>query len=173
MRDDLFVCVHEQFITDTAKYADIVLPATTFLEHDDMYRAGGHSYFQVTRKVIEPYAESRENHYVVCELARRLGAEHRGFTLSAWELIDESLRMSGYPAIGPDGIIGKGNMHLQTLTALDYVKRTVEAAGAKWSDVVHMTFYFTDRDKWHREAIPARVEFFAKHSPDGELPCIT
>ena len=84
-----------------------------------------------------------------------------------------TLRMSGYPAIGPDGIIGKGNMHLQTLTALDYVKRTVEAAGAKWSDVVHMTFYFTDRDKWHREAIPARVEFFAKHSPDGELPCIT
>lgn len=97
MREDLFVCVHEQFITDTAKYADIVLPATTFLEHDDMYRAGGHSYFQVTRKVIEPYAESRENHYVVCELARRLGAEHRGFTLSAWELIDESLRLSGYP----------------------------------------------------------------------------
>ena len=42
-----------------------------------------------------------------------------------------TLRMSGYPAIGPDGIIGKGNMHLQTLTALDYVKRTVEAAGAK------------------------------------------
>lgn len=84
-----------------------------------------------------------------------------------------TLRMSGYPAIGPDGIIGKGNMHLQTLTALDYVKRTVEAAGAKWSDIVHMTFYFTDRDKWHREAIPARVEFFAKHSPDGELPCIT
>ena len=84
-----------------------------------------------------------------------------------------TLRMSGYPAIGPDGIIGKGNMHLQTLTALDYVTRTVEAAGAKWSDVVHMTFYFTDRDKWHREAIPARVEFFAKHSPDGELPCIT
>ena len=84
-----------------------------------------------------------------------------------------TLRMSGYPAIGPDGIIGKGNMHLQTLTALDYVKRTVEAAGAKWSDIVHMTFFFTDREKWHREAIPARVEFFGKHSPDGELPCIT
>ena len=78
-RDDLFVCVHEQFMTDTARLADIVLPATTFLEHDDMYRAGGHSFFQVTRKVIEPYAQARENHYVICELAKRLGAKHRGF----------------------------------------------------------------------------------------------
>jgi anaerobic selenocysteine-containing dehydrogenase len=97
MRDDLFVCVHEQFMTDTARLADIVLPATTFLEHDDMYRAGGHSFFQVTRKVIEPYAGSRENHYVHCELAKRLGAEHRGFNMTAWEIIDESLRLSGYP----------------------------------------------------------------------------
>ena len=84
-----------------------------------------------------------------------------------------TLRMSGYPAIGPDGIIGKGDMRVQTLQALDYVKRTVEAAGATWDDIVHMTFFFTDREKWHREAIPARVEFFGKHSKDGELPCIT
>ena len=97
MRDDLFTCVHEQFMTDTARLADIVLPATTFLEHDDMYRAGGHSFFQVTRKVIEPYAEARENHYVICELAKRLGAEHRGFNMTAWEIIDETLRVSGYP----------------------------------------------------------------------------
>ena len=41
------------------------------------------------------------------------------------------------------------------------VKRTVEAGGATWDDIVHMTFFFTDREKWHREAIPARVEFFA------------
>ena len=97
MRDDLFVCVHEQFMTDTAKLADIVLPATTFLEHDDMYRAGGHSFFQVTRKVIEPHAGARENHYVICELAKRLGAEHRGFDLTAWEIIEETLKLSGYP----------------------------------------------------------------------------
>ena len=97
MRDDLFVCVHEQFMTDTARLADIVLPATTFLEHDDMYRAGGHSFFQVTRKVIEPYAEARENHYVICELAKRLGAEHRGFNMSTWEIIEETLKLSGYP----------------------------------------------------------------------------
>ena len=84
-----------------------------------------------------------------------------------------TLRMSGYPAIGPDGIIGKDDMRVQTLTALEYVKRTVEAADATWDDIVHMTFFFTDREKWHRDAIPARVEFFSRHSKTGELPCIT
>jgi enamine deaminase RidA (YjgF/YER057c/UK114 family) len=84
-----------------------------------------------------------------------------------------TLRMSGYPAIGPDGIIGKGDMGAQTLQALEYVKRTLEAGGASWDDIVHMTFFFTDREKWHREAIPARVDFFRRHSRTGELPCIT
>ncbi len=96
-REDLFVCVHEQFLTETAAMADIVLPATTFLEHDDMYRAGGHTYFQVTRKVIEPVGESRSNHQVLCGLAKRLGAEHEGFEMSEWELIDETLKRSGMP----------------------------------------------------------------------------
>ena len=99
-RDDLFTCVHEQFMTETAAMADLVLPATTFLEHDDMYQAGGHTYFQVTRKVIEPYAESRPNHWVLCELARRLGAEHPGFAMSEWELMEDALRRSGRPAAG-------------------------------------------------------------------------
>jgi anaerobic selenocysteine-containing dehydrogenase len=94
-REDLFLCVHEQFLTETAALADIVLPATTFLEHDDFYTASGHTYFQVTRKVIEPYAESRENHYVICELAKRLGASHRGFDMTVWEIMDETLRLSG------------------------------------------------------------------------------
>ena len=43
-REDLFVCVHEQFMTETAKMADVVLPATMFLEHDDLYTGGGHQY---------------------------------------------------------------------------------------------------------------------------------
>ena len=96
-RDDLFVCVHEQFLTETAKMADIVLPATTFLEHDDFYVAGGHSHLQMGARAIEPYAQSRSNHEVICALARRLGAEHPGFEMTAWQLIDTTLKCSGYP----------------------------------------------------------------------------
>ena len=94
-RDDLFVCVHEQFMTETAAMADIVLPATTFLEHDDFYTAGAHSFLQIGRAVVPPFAECRSNHDVVCALAHRLGARHRGFEVSALEMIDEALRASG------------------------------------------------------------------------------
>ena len=97
MREDLFLAVHEQFMTDTARYADIVLPATTFLEHDDIYVGGGHSYLLMGARVIEPYAEARSNHDVVCALAKRLGAAHPGFDMTAWELIDATLRRSGHP----------------------------------------------------------------------------
>jgi anaerobic selenocysteine-containing dehydrogenase len=96
-RDDLFVCVHEQFMTETAAMADIVLPATMFAEHDDAYIASGHTYFQVTRAIVEPPEQCRSNHEVICGLARRLGAEHPGFEMSAWELIDRTLQASGLP----------------------------------------------------------------------------
>ncbi|TDQ81383.1 anaerobic selenocysteine-containing dehydrogenase [Dongia mobilis] len=95
-RDDLFVAVHEQFMTETAAMADIVLPATTFLEHDDIYRASGHTHLQVTRRIVEPLGEARPNHFVVTELAKRLGCRHRGFSLSEWEIIDETLRISDH-----------------------------------------------------------------------------
>jgi anaerobic selenocysteine-containing dehydrogenase len=98
-RADLFVCVHEQFMTDTAAMADIVLPATTFLEHDDIYPAGAHSYLQIGRAVLPPYAECRSNHEVICGLARRLGARHPGFAMSAIEIIDRTLRVSGLPDV--------------------------------------------------------------------------
>ena len=96
-RDDLFVCVHEQFMTETAATADIVLPATTFLEHDDIYTASGHTRLQVARKVIEPHGECRSNHEVICALAHRLGARHPGFEMTAWEIVDETLRRSALP----------------------------------------------------------------------------
>jgi anaerobic selenocysteine-containing dehydrogenase len=93
-REDLFLCVHEQFLTETAAYADVVLPATMFVEHDDFYTASGHTYFQVTKRVIDPPGECRENHFVICELARRLGARHRGFEMTPWEIMDWTLRAS-------------------------------------------------------------------------------
>ena len=82
-REDLFVCVHEQFMTETAKFADIVLPATMFLEHDDVYQGGGHQHIMFGRKLVEAPGECRSNHDVLCDLAKRLGAEHEGFTNDA------------------------------------------------------------------------------------------
>jgi anaerobic selenocysteine-containing dehydrogenase len=98
-RSDLFVCVHEQFMTETAAMADIVLPATTFLEHDDIYLGGAHSYLQLGRAVLPPYAECRSNHDVICGLAERLGACHPGFAMSAVELIDRTLQLSALPDV--------------------------------------------------------------------------
>jgi anaerobic selenocysteine-containing dehydrogenase len=95
-RDDLFVCVHEQFMTDTAKFGDVVLPATVFVEHDDIYRAGGSQYILLGPKLIEPPGECRSNHDVICALARRLGAKHPGFTMTPRELIDATLQKSGW-----------------------------------------------------------------------------
>jgi anaerobic selenocysteine-containing dehydrogenase len=98
-RDDLFVCVHEQFMTETAKMADIVLPATMFLEHDDLYRGGGQMHLALGPKVIDAPELCRTNHFVICELAKRLGAEHPGFEMTPWQLIDGCLKTSGYGGI--------------------------------------------------------------------------
>jgi anaerobic selenocysteine-containing dehydrogenase len=95
-RDDLFVCVHEQFMTDTAKMADIVLPATMFVEHDDFYTAGGSQYILLGPKLVEPPGECRNNHEVICGLAKRLGAKHPGFDMTPRQLIDVSLQKSGW-----------------------------------------------------------------------------
>ncbi len=77
--------------------ADIVLPATMFLEHDDIYQASAHPRIQIARKLFEPHGECRPNHWVIGELARRLGAEHPGFAMSEWALIDDLLARSGWP----------------------------------------------------------------------------
>ncbi|WP_428243082.1 molybdopterin-dependent oxidoreductase [Gynuella sp.] len=97
-REDLFVCVHEQFMTETAQMADIVLPATMFLEHDDIYNPGGHAVLQVARQVVPAAGECRSNHEVISALGLRLGVKHRSFDMNAWDILDESLKASGYPS---------------------------------------------------------------------------
>jgi anaerobic selenocysteine-containing dehydrogenase len=93
-REDLFTVVHEQFMTETAQYADIVLPATMFLEHDDVYQGGGHSHIMLGRKLVEPPGECRNNHDVLTEIAKRVGAEHEGFHLTPRHIIDRTLKAS-------------------------------------------------------------------------------
>src|SRR3979490_453743 len=95
-REDLFIAVHEQFMTETAAMADIVLPATMFMEHDDLYYGGGHQHIWVGAKLIEPPGECRSNHEVLQALGRRLNAVHPGFEMTPRELIDVTLKQSGH-----------------------------------------------------------------------------
>lgn len=97
-REDLFVTVHEQFMTDRARMADVVLPATTFLEHDDIYRGGGQQHVVLGPKLIEPLAEARPNIFVINELANRLGVGHLpGFSVDERTLIDNMNANSDLP----------------------------------------------------------------------------
>ena len=98
-REDLFTVVHEQFMTETAAMADYVLPATMFLEHDDIYQGGGHQHIMFGRELVKPPGECRSNHDVICDLAARLQAEHRGFHMTPREIIDETLKASKRPGL--------------------------------------------------------------------------
>jgi anaerobic selenocysteine-containing dehydrogenase len=104
-REDLFLAVHEQFMTETARMADIVLPATTFLEHDDLYAAYGQTFLQIGRQVIRPHGESRPNQDVINALAKRLGAKHPGFEMNSLEMVAATLERSGLP--GVEDLTGK------------------------------------------------------------------
>ena len=106
LREDLFTCVHEQFMTDTAKLADIILPATTFLEHDDLYQASGHTFLQAARAVIPAPGECRSNHSLIGQLAVRLELTHPAFAMDEYTLIDRLLADSGRPCA--DELLSKG-----------------------------------------------------------------
>jgi len=100
-REDLFTVVIEQFQTDTADYADIVLPATTFLEHSDLYAAYGHYYLQLARPVVEPRGEAKPNAEIFRLLAARMGFEEPCFRDSDEDLMRQALT-SSHPFL--DGI---------------------------------------------------------------------
>jgi anaerobic selenocysteine-containing dehydrogenase len=80
--------------------ADIVLPATTFVEHDDVYQGGGHQHIVLGERVIDPLGEARNNHQVIAGLAKRLDAEHPGFDMTPLEHIDWMLKNSGWGDLG-------------------------------------------------------------------------
>src|SRR5271170_1543400 len=91
MRDDLFTVVHEQFFTDTADYADVLLPAPTFLEVKDVQGAYGHLFAQVNERAIEPLGETKSNALLFGELGRRMGFAEPCFDDREDALIDQAL----------------------------------------------------------------------------------
>jgi anaerobic selenocysteine-containing dehydrogenase len=94
LRDDLFTVVHEQFQTDTADFADILLPATTQLEHFDIHNAYGHFYIQTNEPAIAPLGECKSNNAVFRLLARAMLFEPELFEISDEELARQSMLVS-------------------------------------------------------------------------------
>ena len=101
-RADLFTVVHERFLTDTARYADLVLPATSSLEHSDLYRAYGSYCVQRARPVIPPVGESRSNWEVFGLLAQAMGFAEPFFRQSADDLIDHLASLPSPARAGMD-----------------------------------------------------------------------
>jgi anaerobic selenocysteine-containing dehydrogenase len=130
LRPDLFTVVHEQFMTDTTDYADIVLPATTFFEHKDLQSAYGHYYLQVSNQAIEPLGECRSNVEMFRALAERMGFEDECFKDSVEDLMEQALNSSNpwlegltRERLEREGHVrlnfGKGNGNFPTLVAKD------------------------------------------------------
>ncbi len=99
-REDLFTVVHDPFMTATARYADFVLPATTYLETADLYRAYGTYYLQSAPAAVAPQGEARSNFQVAQELARRLGLSDPVFREGTEALIGRLLH-GAKTAAGP------------------------------------------------------------------------
>jgi anaerobic selenocysteine-containing dehydrogenase len=92
LREDLFTVVHDPFLTATARYADIVLPAATYLETEDFYRAYGTYYVQYGQAAVPPQGEARANFRLAQELARRMGLADPVFRMTPAEATEALLR---------------------------------------------------------------------------------
>ena len=101
-REDLFTVVHDPFMTDTAKYADIILPAASYLETDDLYRAYGAYWMQWGQQAARPQGEARSNFDVAQALAKRMGLTDRIFMLAPQEAAKELFKGATGPAAKAD-----------------------------------------------------------------------
>ena len=104
-REDLFTVVHERFMTDTAKYADIVLPATSSVEHNDVYNSYGHYTIGCGYQAIPPVGESRSNWNTICSIARAMEIDHPVFAMSELEMIEDIVRHASIPTEVQDRIL--------------------------------------------------------------------
>ena len=94
MRNDLFTVVHERFFTDTCAYADIILPATSSAESNDIFNSYGHYTIAASYQAIPPVGESKSNWQVISELAQRMGLDDSFFAMTERELIEHMVRNS-------------------------------------------------------------------------------
>jgi anaerobic selenocysteine-containing dehydrogenase len=113
-REDLFTVVHDLFLTETAQYADIVLPATSAFENTDFYTSYWHHYIQIQNPVIERYGESKSNMEVFALLAKAMGFEDEEFAHTEEDMIRQALDNPCNPYIA--------HITYETLVEKQYVK---------------------------------------------------
>ena len=101
-REDLFTVVHDPFLSVTARYADIVLPAATYLESEDLYRAYGTYYLQYAPAAVAPQGEAWSNFRLAQELAKRMGLTDPVFAMSPPEVMAELFRGAKGPVAALD-----------------------------------------------------------------------
>jgi anaerobic selenocysteine-containing dehydrogenase len=118
-REDLFVVVHDLFLTETAKYADIVLPATSSFENTDFYTSYWHHYIQIQQPVIERYGESKSNVEVFQLLAKKMGFEEHCLYETEAEMISQALNNKNNPYL--EGI------NYEKLIEKQYIKAKVKS----------------------------------------------
>ncbi len=148
-REDLFTVVHEQVHTDTFDYADLVLPATTFLEHADLYKSYGHCYLQYAAPAIDPVGESKSNGELFRLLADRFGFEDPFFRRSTDEIIEALLAS---PSVFRAGI------DLPLLKEKGFARLNVERDGNPFNEG-----FFTPSGKF---------EFYSESMKEAGLPSL-
>jgi anaerobic selenocysteine-containing dehydrogenase len=119
-REDLFCVVHEIFHTDTADYADILLPATTQLEHLDVHSSYGHLYVQANNASIAPIGEAKPNTEVFRLLARRMGFDEPCFADSDDDLARQAFRYDDPRMAGADWETLKSDGFVRLALPQDY-----------------------------------------------------
>jgi anaerobic selenocysteine-containing dehydrogenase len=131
-RPDLFTVVHEQFFTDTADYADVLLPAPTFLEVKDVQGAYGHLFAQVSEKAIAPLGEARSNVALFGELGQRMGFAEKCFLDGDDELIDQALdtKHPWFAGMTRERLEREGHVALQL--PVDAAGETLPFSTAEW-----------------------------------------
>jgi anaerobic selenocysteine-containing dehydrogenase len=167
MRPDLFTVVHEQFFTDTTDYADIVLPATTFLEHKDLQKAYGHYYLQVSEQAIEPLGECKSNVELFQLLAQRMGFTEECFGETVDQMIDSALESDDPWMRGMDRRALEEHRHLRFNFAAGELGE-LRSAGPSHAPV-HTSSVPTFADKPYRPFLPFARGGFRTPSGKAEL----
>jgi anaerobic selenocysteine-containing dehydrogenase len=138
-RDDLFTVVHDPFLSVTARYADIVLSATTYLETEDFFRAYGTYYMQYGHRAVAPQGQSWSNLRLAQALAERMGVTDPVFRMSEVEILREMFRGATgraatnadlLPGAGPISIGPKGGQEFRTPSGrLEFYSQSLAAQG--------------------------------------------